>query len=729
MYKLKTILFSILVSITFFAQPALGQIGNQIINDETGNSYVAGKFTNKLLNFGKYKLENRGGSDIFIAKYDSHGKILWAENIGGLGNEKLNSINIDNSGNLSISVSSESQEIYTPGTTLINNSGKMNFKIQFSADGNLLQSNINGVSPAFLKTAQDDTAISVISPGPGDNWKVGTKGTIVWESENINSVLIELSTDNGDSWEQLYIADIFDFESEYNLIVPNIHSNACLVRVSDSDNPNRADTSGVFSISGELFWEVKENDFSSVLISSFITSSMTGWMAGFNGLIKTTNFGETWSSYLNGYGLLDIFFLNDSVGWTVGLSGLIFKTTNGGGDWIEQDSVISSYLLKIFFADEDSGYMIGGNNFLKTTNGGESWEIQQPSEHILMTMYFADNDEGWIAGNEGVILRTTDAGISWVEQQINGTEYGTLTSLFFLDKNRGYASGSGLDVSGGVILKTTDGGDHWNLMHNGYNRFVFSVRFTSSDTGWAAGDEGIMFNTTNGGEDWELQGSGTFDDLLSLNFKSYNVGWTVGNNGIILKYHPNPIDPPVPVELYSFEALNQDGEIMLSWITATEINNKGFEIERNSADEWMNIGFVQGKGTTTLSQSYSFSDKNIIPGNYFYRLKQINYDGSFEYSKTLNVRITPQFSFKLEQNYPNPFNPSTTINFSVQKNVLVSLIVYDALGSEVATLVNEEKPAGDYLVNFNASGISSGTYFFVLKAGDFINAKKMLLIK
>ncbi|MGE5806889.1 MAG: hypothetical protein ACM34M_13940, partial [Ignavibacteria bacterium] len=230
MYKLKTILFSILVSITFFAQPALGQIGNQIINDETGNSYVAGKFTNKLLNFGKYKLENRGGSDIFIAKYDSHGKILWAENIGGLGNEKLNSINIDNSGNLSISVSSESQEIYTPGTALINNSGKMNFKIQFSTDGNLLQSNINGVSPAFLKTAQDDTAISVISPEPGDNWKVGTKGTIVWESENINSVLIELSTDNGDSWEQLYIADIFDFESEYNLIVPNIHSNACLVR-------------------------------------------------------------------------------------------------------------------------------------------------------------------------------------------------------------------------------------------------------------------------------------------------------------------------------------------------------------------------------------------------------------------------------------------------------------------------------------------------------------------
>ncbi|HSR17169.1 MAG TPA: hypothetical protein VLM39_03660, partial [Ignavibacteriaceae bacterium] len=227
MYKLKTILFSILFTITFFAQPALGQIGNQIINDGTGNSYVAGKFSNKLLNFGKYKLENRGGSDIFIAKYDSHGKILWAENIGGLGNEKLNSINIDNLGNLSISASSESKEIHILETAFRNYSGGMIFKTQLSTDGNLLQTNINRVS-SYLKTAEGDTAISIISPEYGDNWKVGTKRTIVWESENISSVLIELSTDNGTSWEQLYVANIFDFENEYNLIVPNIHSNACL---------------------------------------------------------------------------------------------------------------------------------------------------------------------------------------------------------------------------------------------------------------------------------------------------------------------------------------------------------------------------------------------------------------------------------------------------------------------------------------------------------------------
>jgi photosystem II stability/assembly factor-like uncharacterized protein len=733
MYKLKTILFSISFIITLCAQPALGQIVNQIVNDGTGNSYIAGKFTNKLLNFGKYKLENRGGSDIFIAKYDSHGKILWAENIGGLGNEKLNSITIDNLGNLSISVSSESKEIYILETAFINYSFGTIFKTQLSTDGNLLQTDINRVS-SYFKTAEGDTAITIISPEPGDNWNVGAKGNIVWESVNINNVLVELSTDNGVSWEQLYVANIFNFESEFNLIVPNIHSNACLVRVSDYDNPGIADTSGLFRISGELFWEIKKNDFSSVLINSFITDSFTGWMAGLDGLIKTTDHGETWSSYLSGFGLLDIFFLNDTVGWTVGLSGVIFKTTNGGNDWVRQDSTIDSYLLRIFFADDTSGYMIGGNNFLRTTDGGESWDVQQPTDHILMTMFFINKNKGWIAGNEGVILTTTDAGISWNYQQMNGTEYGTLTSLYFIDEHIGFASGSGLDVEGGVILKTTDGGDHWNIVHSGDNRFIFSVFLTGCDSGWASGDEGIMFSSINGGEDWELQGSGTFDDLLSVNIKSSDAGWTIGNNGVVLKYHHDPIEPPLPVELLSFEAVHYVNEVRLNWITATEINNKGFEIEKqivdkNNSGRWFTIGFVQGRGTTTLSQAYSFIDKNITPGEYYYRLKQIDYNGTFQYSDIVNISVAPQFSFKLDQNYPNPFNPATRINFSLKEKGPVLLKIYDALGSEVATLVNEEKPAGDYNIYFNGEKFASGTYFYILNAGNFIAAKKMLLIK
>jgi len=738
MHRLQFIIISFLFFSAYTDAFSQDQNGYQIATDLYGNTYVAGSFTNKSLSFGKFNLKNNGGSDIYLAKYDSNGKILWAKNIGSSGNEKLQSLLIDPEGNISISASSNGKEIEIAGVILKNNSVKMIFNANFSSNGNFLYSNIEEhkteTSSPLLKTSQGDTSVSLLSPEAGDNWKVGTKATVMWSSENVNSVVIELSTDNGGSWEEIYISDLFDLESQYSLIVPNTPSSSCLIKVSDYYNPDIADTSGFFNISGELFWEIKESDFSFVLVNSFITSSLTGWMAGLDGLIKTTDQGESWSSYLTGYGLLDIFFLNDTLGWTVGLSGVIFKTTNGGDDWAQQDSTIDSYLLKVFFADDTAGYMIGGNNFLRTTDGGESWDQQEPTEHTLMTMFFINKDEGWIAGNEGVILKTTDAGISWDYQQMNGTEYGTLTSLYFIDENRGFASGSGLDVEGGVILKTIDGGNRWDLIHNGYNRFVFSVLFTTPDSGWASGDEGIMFNTSNGGVDWELQGSGTFDDLLSVNIRLNNAGWAIGNNGIILKYHQDPIDPPLPVELFSFDAVNLNNEIRLNWITATEINNKGFEIEKQTVVEnnpaaWRTIGFIHGRGTTTESQSYSFSDKNIRPGNYYYRLKQIDYDGTFEYSGILNIKIAPRFSFKLEQNYPNPFNPSTRINYSVKENVLVSLKVYDALGSEVATLVNEEKAAGEYDINFNAAEYSSGIYFYVLKAGNFVSAKKMLLIK
>lgn len=708
----------------------------QIVNDSFGNTYVAGNFKNESLSFGEFKIKNKGGSDIYIAKYNSNGKILWANSIGGIGSEKLQSVNINPDGNIFVTASSSGRQIEIAGTLLKNNSDEMIFSADFGSGGSLHNTEIVDWKKyiPLLKTSGTDTLVALVSPETGDSWKVGAKATIVWISENVNSVLVELSTDYGNSWNEIYVSDLFDFENQFSLIVPNTPSSSCLVKVSDYYNPSVSDTSGLFNISGELFWEIKETDFSFVLVNSFLSDLSTGWMAGLDGLIKTTDNGETWNSYLRGYGLLDIFFLNDTVGWTIGLSGIIFKTTDGGENWLLQDSVINSYLLRVFFADDTAGYIIGGNNFLRTTDGGESWDVQQPTDHTLMTMFFINKDEGWIAGNEGVILKTTDAGKSWDYQQLNGTEYGTLTSIYFVDENTGFASGSGLDVEGGVILKTADGGNHWNLIHHGYNRFIFSVLFTNSDSGWASGDEGIMFNTSDGGQNWELQGSGTFDDLLSVNIKPNTSGWTVGNNGIILKYHHDPIDPPLPVELFNFEAVNLNNEVRLNWTTATEVNNKGFEIEKKESDEtgrsqWTRIGFIQGKGTVSVTQYYFFADKNIVPGNYLYRLKQIDYDGSFEYSDPVAVNISAGFSFNLKQNYPNPFNPSTVINYSISENAHVVMKVYDALGSEAATLVNEEKPAGEYNVNFNAANLSSGIYFYVLKAGSFTGTKKMLLLK
>ena len=199
----------------------------------------------------------------------------------------------------------------------------------------------------------------------------------------------------------------------------------------------------------------------------------------------------------------------------------------------------------------------------------------------------------------------------------------------------------------------------------------------------------------------------------------------------------------VPVELVSFTAsvFNSNNSVKLNWITATELNNSGFEVERlkiinEISEEWVNIGFVSGNGTTTEAHEYSFVDENISSGKYSYRLKQIDLDGSFTYSNEVEVDLNLPQTFILEQNYPNPFNPTTRIKYSIPNFALggvqgsqVVLKVYDVIGNEVVTLVNEEKPAGNYEVNFNSSSLPSGVYFYKLQAGTFKEIKKMMLLK
>ncbi|GIK23448.1 MAG: T9SS type A sorting domain-containing protein [Ignavibacteriaceae bacterium] len=138
---------------------------------------------------------------------------------------------------------------------------------------------------------------------------------------------------------------------------------------------------------------------------------------------------------------------------------------------------------------------------------------------------------------------------------------------------------------------------------------------------------------------------------------------------------------------------------------------------------------MPGFGTTTEPKSYSFIDSKLETGNYNYRLKQIDLDGSFAYSNTINIKIEQPFVFTLDQNYPNPFNPVTSIQYAIANKQFVKLIVYDVLGNEIAVLVNEEKPAGKYEVSWNASNLASGVYIYRLQSGLFVSSKKMMLLR
>ncbi len=213
------------------------------------------------------------------------------------------------------------------------------------------------------------------------------------------------------------------------------------------------------------------------------------------------------------------------------------------------------------------------------------------------------------------------------------------------------------------------------------------------------------------------------------------------NTGTLVNHTSWGVSGALPVELLSFTAQIAEKNVELKWNTATETNNYGFEVERATKngtlssgaetrdDKWTKIGFVEGSGTTNAPKSYSFTDKSAN-GKTSYRLKQIDRDGKFEYSQSVEVTAssTPN-EFGLEQNYPNPFNPTTMINYQIPVTNHVSLKVFDMLGKEVATLVNETKETGSYSAKFDGAKLSSGIYFYKLQSGNSIAVKKLTIMK
>jgi len=186
----------------------------------------------------------------------------------------------------------------------------------------------------------------------------------------------------------------------------------------------------------------------------------------------------------------------------------------------------------------------------------------------------------------------------------------------------------------------------------------------------------------------------------------------------------------VPVELTSFTGVSKGADVELIWTTATETNNQGFEIERESAGGvFEQVGYVPGFGTTTEPRAYSFIDSKVGSGNYTYRLKQIDFDGSFSYSQNIEIVIVAPTEFGLEQNYPNPFNPKTTIRFSIPVETDVRLNVFNALGQEAAEIINGRLKEGYHEVEFDAGSLTSGIYFYRLEADKFVDVKKMIILK
>jgi photosystem II stability/assembly factor-like uncharacterized protein len=462
----------------------------------------------------------------------------------------------------------------------------------------------------------------------------------------------------------------------------------------------------------------------------YFTNETTGYAAS-RWFYKTTDSGIHWSMLPNFPTNLFTSTLG-SVAFTDSLTGVvggppcrIVKTTDAGESWYVAnrtglaDTIGTIY--KIFFINPTTGWAVTSRGgILKTTDSGDNWfaQLNAPLSIVFSSVHFVDSLYGWTPALGARPYKTTDGGQNWIQQM--NINIGQSRDVFFMNYQNGFL------LESNKLYKSTDGGVTWVQYQNltGFSIAKFSTYKDS--TIFIIGYK--TYRSVDGGENWfeftEINGV----RITGLKLLNPGFGYAVGELGLIMTYYDSTY---IPVELISFYGAIINNKVILNWQTASEINNKGFEIELISPgqDYWIKIGFVQGNGTTSETHSYYFKDENLQSGNHFYRLKQIDYDGSFEYSNIIDVFINSPSMFSLSQNYPNPFNNSTIISYQISADNYVTLIVYDVLGNQVTTLISENKKAGYYTINFSASDLSSGIYFYKLTAGEFNSTKKFLLIK
>ncbi len=468
-----------------------------------------------------------------------------------------------------------------------------------------------------------------------------------------------------------------------------------------------------------------------------------GWMCSNNPskIYKTTNGGNTWFLQFETDGpIISIFFLDENYGWFTDMDsngGRLNFTSDGGYTWIQRYPADYYFFHELHFFDLLNGIAVGSGRpapgwpqvgaMFKTSDGGTTWDVFF-NQVFLYSVYFLDDSNGWCGGD--LLFKTTDSGQNWSSLPNTFDDY--ITKIKFFNESTGYLSVYSSN-NYKQLYSTNNAGYSWDLMVALVNDFWF----IDVNTGWYIIDDKI-FHTTDAGENWHLQYSSTGNDLLSVYFFNPDLGWAAGYDGYIL----NTINGGTPVELVSFIVDTEGSNVILNWATATELNNSGFDIERSTnKNDWIKIGFKEGKGTTTEQQNYNFTDDlfGVNSLKLYYRLKQIDYDGQFEYSNVLEVEVTP-LTFALYQNYPNPFNPSTVISYQLPVSGDITLKVFDVLGREVATLVDEYRDAGYHEVEFNPAsgignlpagrqGLASGIYFYQLQAGSFIETKKMVVIR
>ena len=486
------------------------------------------------------------------------------------------------------------------------------------------------------------------------------------------------------------------------------------------------------SIYSQNIWE-RTSGLNNVGISSISLTPNGNIIAGTDTnsigcLFRSTNNGDIWTNLE--YKHLKI------TGFVNKPSGEIFMSTLdhqlGGGIFHSYDDGIIWTQLGYTGASTAITMNSNGDLFIGTltdgvyrsTDDGSNWiQVNQGlTDTHPLSLAIKSSGEIFVGTIGNGVFRSTDNGDNWVLAN-QGITNNQILSLGINSNGNLFAG-----TSGGGVYRSTDNGSNWTQINQGLTSegsYILSFLINSDNDIFIGTSEGV-FRSTNNGDNWIQINQG----LTNLRVNSL----TINSNGFIFAGTQDGIFRsiiPLPVELSSFAAKMYDQDkVKLNWKTQTEVNNYGFDVQRKTINgEWQNVGFVNGNGNSNSPKEYSYIDKNLVGGSkFYYRLKQVDNDGQFEYSDIVEVGFVPN-KFELYQNYPNPFNPETKIRYQLPNESKVVIKIYNILGSEVMELVNDKKEAGVYEAEFNASNLSSGTYIYKISADNFVQTKKMVLLK
>jgi photosystem II stability/assembly factor-like uncharacterized protein len=407
----------------------------------------------------------------------------------------------------------------------------------------------------------------------------------------------------------------------------------------------------------------------------------------------------------------------------------IFSLTNA--QWTIQYQNLSGQkqFNSICMSDENVGFAVGPKIYT-TTNGGVGWENVPENFEEFYSVWSPTPDIGVAVGKNGKVAKTTDGGSTWTGKSSGTSRY--LWSVFFSSPNIGWIAG-GHYTFGTIILKTTDQGETWQEKYSSNSGLLHDINFVSDEIGFAVGynsDGAIIVKTTNGGTSWQTLDCGIVEcRLATVYFLNENIGWVAGKSGSINS-------TPKVVLL-----MTNDGGA--TWIS--KISNKYGDIQSIKMSD-ANNGYAAGLASDNLSGINFVSTDG--GNNWIHKTEQTIFFNSlfflssatgwattsasiYKYDNPSSVLENTLFPkhFALHQNYPNPFNPSTKINYSVPRQSNIKIIVFDALGKYITTLVNKEMSIGNYRVEFNASHLSSGIYFYQMRTDEFIQTNKMILLR